>query len=1583
MNFPKHSYSIFRKRKEKSDSSNAQSQTSAASGAGSAGGSGMLSTGLDKSHLPEGVEREVRVIVIGARGTGKTSLIRRYVENSFTAELPPQQDSISTFYHLVHVNKQAVQLRIDDTDDRIWDEQNNVISVYESFFRMADGVIVLYDVTNQSSFDRVRILIQKALHLCSDDPDEQQTVLIAGSKIDLSGGAKQVVDYETAKKFAKLFMFEVFEFSAKNSIGVDEIFHKMLQDIMKRPPMTRESSAEAVNRSRAKNSQLADSGKTSSWKRPSKGTTSAKAPKSKTSNFFGSDVVEVDRDERILQQTQVTRSKRRTRILEAPLPNGSFMPFVRRQRSVRHLTGMRPMLDKSTGSLDGIGRSGKTAPILPRSNTVAGTLLRKSAAASTLLALKKVRDSDDLFSSGEGEGEEETPLASLSKENDVRHRKTTSAMRKDSHRHHSRADVTQSPSSSSSSSASSSTKHRTSSSKRSSHRGSRSGGRDSTSNKTSSKSKHRSTTAAAAAASSSSSSTRRHKSKRSTHHRTDKASTDIAAACLASGSDVSETIAYSLATEDNASAPDVTDLSVSQCTGSDSEENDENTDEESAGVSYSLATEATPLSATPHSDEDSAGNHDEDDSAGVTYSLANDSASQNDAAEECSGEDAGITYSLANREQEQEEEQEDEEGDNGVSYSLASDDMVEVKQVGRGDQNDESRSRSGTGTCSDANSDADSDADSNLDSGSNSGAVSDSGSNSDSANSAGVSYSLANEQQQPHEEAEDEATGVSYSLAEPQQEEDADMTSKQQQAVVVREAGSPSTSSAEVNAQGTPTVPRSMGGSGRLNRLKEAKANLNSKKKSEADKQAAYAPVRESQAGRPRNPLSDTERRASLQTFPGDYESPRTAAQTAELEASTVRFVDWNQRFQTIVAGYRKKNWLDMSDPDDQSLNTALLRLSQDFITTAKIYGRIIISERYMEMDSKTIKPVNIGGHAGGDKYVVNSILFKFAVDSNGLYGGDYGAAKVASQEMKGLNSYFSCGLAKLHVPLMALVDFMGFRLIAMSLLPLGKDSLVIGSDDAARTVHCDDPEALELTRQAAERLNLKAHLCGRKSPVLLYSACDVEVHRGTDRRLYMLDFSRTLPPTTPNPKVHNGHLFNMFRPEFVSKYRVPLCSDAFSGFIRADPSASVHNQEIRDATGYLMNKIAPAVRNAIETALDQSVSTRTERVQVSEHFHKLGLNMRYIGEVLKVNNTNRDVALLLLTEAAARVLRNDLRLQLREKMKSLRMPLMAKYHELVINFFNMVFGNYPSAEKSRAYWEDIVKARMSLYFHLPKGYMIPKRPAKNRSQNAAVGVEVFEMKSILSDCVGKTPVYSILLKRLQEITHISFRLAANSSKRLAPFFSSRDSDADSLMGSGPFDEIDLKTMKVHVKHASLVTSAEANFYYMKAKKLIHNSRNNVSTGEVQYILTQAQQKFMEVLMSNPKHKEALLNLAEVRCTLLKIRNPDASSDDKLAVNSGGFSIHDEQVLQTEKYYLRALEDEPDPHALYRYATFLELCAQVDRADEYYLRCLESDPNHLRCLESYALFLMNQEKREHGEQFFMRYQAVQQAQQTI
>lgn len=40
-------------------------------------------------------------------------------------------------------------------------------------------------------------------------------------------------------------------------------------------------------------------------------------------------------------------------------------------------------------------------------------------------------------------------------------------------------------------------------------------------------------------------------------------------------------------------------------------------------------------------------------------------------------------------------------------------------------------------------------------------------------------------------------------------------------------------------------------------------------------------------------------------------------------------------------------------------------------------------------MEKKTIKPVAAGGQAGGEKYIVQGIFFKFALDIFGIYGGD------------------------------------------------------------------------------------------------------------------------------------------------------------------------------------------------------------------------------------------------------------------------------------------------------------------------------------------------------------------------------------------------------------------------------------------------------------------------------------------------------------------------------------------------------------------------------------------------------------------
>lgn len=57
----------------------------------------------------------------------------------------------------------------------------------------------------------------------------------------------------------------------------------------------------------------------------------------------------------------------------------------------------------------------------------------------------------------------------------------------------------------------------------------------------------------------------------------------------------------------------------------------------------------------------------------------------------------------------------------------------------------------------------------------------------------------------------------------------------------------------------------------------------------------------------------------------------------------------------------------------DESILNAYFQLSAhaaDFTAMAEKFAKIIISEKYLDNDKKTIKPVDVGGIAGGEKYI-------------------------------------------------------------------------------------------------------------------------------------------------------------------------------------------------------------------------------------------------------------------------------------------------------------------------------------------------------------------------------------------------------------------------------------------------------------------------------------------------------------------------------------------------------------------------------------------------------------------------------------
>ncbi len=74
-----------------------------------------------------------------------------------------------------------------------------------------------------------------------------------------------------------------------------------------------------------------------------------------------------------------------------------------------------------------------------------------------------------------------------------------------------------------------------------------------------------------------------------------------------------------------------------------------------------------------------------------------------------------------------------------------------------------------------------------------------------------------------------------------------------------------------------------------------------------------------------------------------------------------------------------------------------------------------------------------------------------------------------------------------------------------MSILPISKDTICYGSNDAGQKVLSSIPEHNASMEAAAKKLNIKGHYCGMNSKTFLYGPCDIEGHVGYDNRFYVI----------------------------------------------------------------------------------------------------------------------------------------------------------------------------------------------------------------------------------------------------------------------------------------------------------------------------------------------------------------------------------------------------------------------------------------------------------------------------------------------
>ncbi|KAH9578751.1 Small GTPase [Trypanosoma melophagium] len=165
--------------------------------------------------MSEKYQQLMKLIVVGDSGTGKSSLLHRFVEDTFSEE---QAQTIG-----VEFGSKIVQLAGRKVKLQIWDTagQERYKSVTRSYYRGAVGCLIVYDITKRSSYESVPQWLNDVRQLAGKDV----VVMLIGNKSDISD--KRAIQHNEASLYALENGLLHFETSAATGEFVSEAFLKV------------------------------------------------------------------------------------------------------------------------------------------------------------------------------------------------------------------------------------------------------------------------------------------------------------------------------------------------------------------------------------------------------------------------------------------------------------------------------------------------------------------------------------------------------------------------------------------------------------------------------------------------------------------------------------------------------------------------------------------------------------------------------------------------------------------------------------------------------------------------------------------------------------------------------------------------------------------------------------------------------------------------------------------------------------------------------------------------------------------------------------------------------------------------------------------------------------------------------------------------------------------------------------------------------------------------------------------------------------------------------------------------------------
>mmetsp|Transcript_13810 Transcript_13810/g.12526 ORF Transcript_13810/g.12526 Transcript_13810/m.12526 type:complete len:211 (-) Transcript_13810:129-761(-) len=179
--------------------------------------------------MVDNLDHVFKILLIGDAAVGKSSILLQFTDGYFNDNLA---STIGVDFKVKVMEAAGPDGKTKRVKVTIWDTagQERFRTLTSSYYRGAQGIILVYDVNRRPTFDSLHMWLQE-VEQYSMGGGKEVVKLLVGNKVDQPREVPQEVADEWARARGMLFL----EASAKTKEGISQVFSEVVQQILQNP----------------------------------------------------------------------------------------------------------------------------------------------------------------------------------------------------------------------------------------------------------------------------------------------------------------------------------------------------------------------------------------------------------------------------------------------------------------------------------------------------------------------------------------------------------------------------------------------------------------------------------------------------------------------------------------------------------------------------------------------------------------------------------------------------------------------------------------------------------------------------------------------------------------------------------------------------------------------------------------------------------------------------------------------------------------------------------------------------------------------------------------------------------------------------------------------------------------------------------------------------------------------------------------------------------------------------------------------------------------------------------------------------